>query len=159
MNGLRPISVLVVDDDPEVASAIVELLACNGFKTAGATSGEEALQLAIADPPDIALVDRTMPGMNGKELAIRLRRTVLHSPLLILMTEIGEELDSVLACNAGFHLRLTKPIASDNLLSVLDICARVKGDHTTVDEGLSTPLAATAPHRRQPPAVVQQITP
>ncbi|HSQ54492.1 MAG TPA: response regulator, partial [Gemmata sp.] len=70
--------------------------------------------------------DLTMPEMSGGDFAVRLRRTLSHSPFLIVMTAPGEEVGELLAVETGFHLWLTKPIDPENLLSILDICRQAR---------------------------------
>jgi two-component system OmpR family response regulator len=65
--------VLVVDDDPDTVETQVAILATAGFYVAAAAGGRKAIAAAEADPPDVALVDLAMPGVDGFEVARRLR--------------------------------------------------------------------------------------
>lgn len=65
---------LVVDDDPLILSFVSSILRHAGYHTVQASSAEEALPLALENPPDLALLDVTMPGMSGIELAQRLQQ-------------------------------------------------------------------------------------
>jgi response regulator NasT len=65
---------LVVDDDPLILTFVSSVLRHAGYDVVQAASGEEALPLALENPPDLALLDVTMPGMSGIELAQRLQQ-------------------------------------------------------------------------------------
>src|SRR5688572_111963 len=69
---VRPLTVLVVDDDPDAASRTCALLARSGHRVLRAT-GERALALAATDPPDAVVLELMMPWVNGAELARQLR--------------------------------------------------------------------------------------
>lgn len=65
--------ILIVDDDPHLLQFLTEVIGHAGYDTVCAASGEEALQLIGKGEPDMALLDITMPGMSGLELAARLK--------------------------------------------------------------------------------------
>jgi two-component system, response regulator PdtaR len=65
--------ILIVDDDPHLLQFLTEVIGHAGYDTVSAASGEEALQLVGKGEPDMALLDITMPGMSGLELAARLK--------------------------------------------------------------------------------------
>jgi CheY-like chemotaxis protein len=138
MHPPRPLSVLVVDDDPDAVWSAVTLLSLNGYRAAGALSGREALDAAATDPPDVALVDLMMPGVDGFEVARRLGEMGERPPIVIAVTALGEERGGERAAEAGFHLYLTKPVPPAELLSVLGLCERAVAwgggpeDRTTV---------------------------
>jgi signal transduction histidine kinase/CheY-like chemotaxis protein len=93
--GLPPIFVLVVDDDMAVRQVTVEMLRDLGCATAQAASATEALMLLpqLPDPPDLILLDYAMPGMNGLQLARRLRERSFAMPI-VLITGYAELADS-----------------------------------------------------------------
>jgi CheY-like chemotaxis protein len=65
--------ILIVDDDPLLLTFLTEVISHAGYQTVTASSAEEALQVVAAGEPDLALLDITMPGMSGLELAARLK--------------------------------------------------------------------------------------
>jgi CheY-like chemotaxis protein len=77
-------SVLVVDDLPAAAESLATMLSILGFPARTATSGEAALALAAADPPDVVFTDLGMPGMDGFELARRLRQQAAGESLVVV---------------------------------------------------------------------------
>ena len=80
----RRSGILVVEDEPLLASSIKDILEESGFNVAVASSGPEALSLAVADPPDLALIDIRLKGpMNGIEVACNLRELLGVPPIFL----------------------------------------------------------------------------
>lgn len=71
----RPVRILVVDDAEPVRKILVQTLRAMGFEPSQADSGPAALRLALAAPPDVAIVDQWMPDMTGAELVRILRNS------------------------------------------------------------------------------------
>ncbi len=119
--GLR---VLVVDDNVDAAETMAMLLDMSGHKTAMVHSGLDVLDVAREFLPDVILLDIGLPGMNGYEVAARLRQErILDQTLLVALTGWGSDADKRAASEAGFDIHLTKPVSPDALMEVL---ARVK---------------------------------
>lgn len=79
--------VLVVDDCADTAESLAEVLSLSGFRARAAQGAEAALRAVAADPPDVILTDLAMPGMDGFELAHRIReRCGPKRPLLVAVT-------------------------------------------------------------------------
>jgi len=103
-------NILVVDDNREAADTLANLLKKIGAKTSVAYSAEEALRAADAFRPSVAILDIGMPGMDGCELARRLRAHADHAGiLLIAMTGWGQPRDRARIASAGFDHHLLKP--------------------------------------------------
>ena len=105
--------VLVVDDVPDNLSVLHDALDESGYTVLVATSGEAALQRAVQAVPDIVLLDAMMPGLDGFEVAKRLKaqaRTA-HIPI-IFMTGLTETEHLVAALDAGGVDYVTKPIVA-----------------------------------------------
>jgi CheY-like chemotaxis protein len=106
----RPLRVLVVDDYPDSAESMAMLLRLDGYEVDAAQSGVVALRLAQAKRPDAVLLDVSMPGMDGLQVARQLCTMFLDQPpLLIAITAHGTEEDRRRSLEAGFHLHLVKP--------------------------------------------------
>jgi signal transduction histidine kinase len=115
--------VLVVDDNVDAADALAIQLQCSGHATRTVYRGADALA-AVADfAPDIVFCDIGMPGMNGHEVASRLRGDPRHAgTVLVALTGWGSEDDKRRTQRSGFDHHLVKPAswdAVDNLLSAL----------------------------------------
>jgi CheY-like chemotaxis protein len=119
-SGLR---VLVVEDDPDLASNLAVWLALHGHRARVAPDGFAALWAAAAEPPDVMLLDIGLPGMDGYQVAERVREELAPAmpkvPLLIAVTGRGDEEDRRRSRRAGIHLHLTKPVDVEQLSRVL----------------------------------------
>ena len=121
--------VLVVDDCPYLADALALLLKRWGYQTVVAYDGPSALALVSADPPAVVLLDLGLPGMDGCDLAARLReRPGMGEALLVALTGYGQEEDVRLCHEAGIDLHLLKPCDPEELRHVLD--GRLAGQPT-----------------------------
>lgn len=102
--------VLVVEDNPDIAESLALMLTMMGHTVETASDGDAALKIAPAFQPDAALLDIGLPGMDGYELARRLRRTWPPQKLLLIaLTGYGQEKDRQLAKEAGFDHHVLKP--------------------------------------------------
>lgn len=109
----RPVHVLLVEDNPDTRFLISSHLAAMGYRVSAAASGEEALELlATRDggPPEVALLDIGLPGMNGYELLRRLRALAgLERLPAFAVTGYGHDADVQRAVAAGFNGHFVKP--------------------------------------------------
>ena len=124
--------VLVVDDQPENREILTGLLEAEGHELETARDGQEALERATAAPPDLILMDVTMPRMSGLEACRRLKddpRTELVP--VILVTGLLAREDRIAGIQAGCDDFLTKPVDSEQLLARTRTALRTKA---AVDE-------------------------
>jgi PAS domain S-box-containing protein len=116
----RACRVLVVDDNRDAAESLVMLLRLVGHDASLALDGPTALRAAAAAPPDVVLCDIGMPGMNGYEVARRLRGlTGVGRPLLVAVTGFGAAEDRRRTAEAGFDAHLVKPVEPEALMQLL----------------------------------------
>jgi two-component system, chemotaxis family, CheB/CheR fusion protein len=108
--------VLLVEDNWDVAESMVALLGVLGHRVRVAYDGLSALDVASVERPDTMLVDIGLPGMDGYEVARRVRNDPkLRGTILVALTGYGREEDKRQAAAAGFDHHLTKPIEFDQL--------------------------------------------
>ena len=86
--------ILIVDDEPEIVRGLEDNLRFEGYQTASAANGEDALALALSGAPDLILLDVMMPRMSGWEVCRALRAKGVDVPV-IMLTARGEEVDRV----------------------------------------------------------------
>jgi signal transduction histidine kinase/DNA-binding response OmpR family regulator len=112
--------VLVVDDNDDAAELLALMLQQDGYKTAIAHDGHEALIAARTIAPDIVILDIGLPGLSGYEVAERLRADAsLSATALIALTGWGTPEDRRKALAAGFDVHLTKPVSTEDLYAAL----------------------------------------
>jgi len=110
--------VLIVDDVPENLSLLHDALDEAGYTVLVATNGESALQRARQSHPDVILLDAVMPGMDGFEVARRLKADVHTQPIpIVFMTGLTETEHVVAAFAAGGADYVTKPIRPEEVLA------------------------------------------
>jgi len=103
--------VLIVDDNEDAANSLALLLKLGGHETASVYSAVDALQRAAAFRPDVVLLDIGLPGMDGYEVAQKMRELPgLRDIRLIAVTGYGRSDDRLRARDAGFDHHLTKPV-------------------------------------------------
>jgi two-component system CheB/CheR fusion protein len=112
----RRLRILVVDDHEDAAESLATLLRLLGHEVRVAADASEALDVVSAFQPDVALLDIGLPGMDGYELARRLRRLPgLDRILLLALTGYGLDADRRRSQEAGFDGHLVKPVDLDAL--------------------------------------------
>ena len=114
-------SVLVVDDEHIIANTLVQILAANGYAATAAYSAEDALQkIAGAGCPDMLLTDVVMPGTNGVELAIEMRKRCTKVKITLISGNAHTPALVDQARNKGFDFTLLpKPLHPRALLQHL----------------------------------------
>ncbi len=125
---------LVVDDEPNLLRAVAACLRGEGFDVVTARSGAEALVRVAESVPDLVVSDIRMPGMDGYQLARRLRassRTALTP--VVFLTAKDETADRIEGFRTGVDAYLTKPFEPDELVAVIrSILSRVERTHAEI---------------------------
>ena len=123
-DAVRPLRLLVVDDNVDAAQMLAMYLEQKGHQVAIEYGAFPALERAREERPDVCLLDIGLPEMDGYELARRLRaqQETTHA-MLIAVTGYGQERDRQLASLAGFNYLLAKPVDLGELTALLDSAA------------------------------------
>jgi len=112
--------VLVVDDNQDLASVMAEFLRASGYEVRVAHDAEAAMKMARSRRYEAVLLDIGLPGMNGYQLAERLRLDgSVRDALLIAISGYGREEDLLRAAEAGFDHHLVKPLDIERLRNLL----------------------------------------
>ena len=110
--------ILVVDDSPTERHVLVELLTRKGYQVLTAESGEEGIEKAKSEQPDLVLMDVVMPGLNGYQATRTLNRddATKHIPVIVC-TSKGQETDKIWGLRQGAQDYMVKPINPEELLA------------------------------------------
>lgn len=115
-----PARLLLVDDNRDALEALKTLLEVQGHEVLAVDNGKEAIERIGTWLPEVAIVDVGMPGIDGFEVARRVRsRVALAHIMLVALTGYASESDKSRALAAGFHYHLTKPLSMDKLNCLL----------------------------------------
>ncbi len=116
---MAELRILLVEDQHELVDLLRLHLEDQGYRVESASDGSVGLEMALADPPALVVLDIMLPGMSGLEVLRRLRTNDPNLPVLML-TARAEELDKVLGLELGADDYLTKPF------SIRELIARVR---------------------------------
>ena len=119
--------ILLVEDDPKIASFIIKGLKAEGFAVDHENNGEDGLHMALTEPYDAAVIDIMLPKIDGLKLIEHIRREKLKTPIIILSAR-GEVDDRVKGLQTGADDYLTKPFAFSELLARLQALIRRSSD-------------------------------
>lgn len=126
--------ILVIDDEVQILRALRTILTQKQqFRVTTASQGEEGLALAVANPPDIIILDLGLPDMDGIQVCARLREWT-QIPIIVLSVRDNER-DKVTALDRGADDYLTKPFGVDELLARIRVALR----HAAQAKGPNTP--------------------
>src|SRR5262249_28359161 len=119
MHGLR---ILLVEDNRDAADSLALMLSLYGHEVRVARDGPSGLAAAREDTFDVILMDIGLPGMDGWEVARRIRsQPVLPRPCIIAVSGYGQEAERKRSYEAGMDLHLVKPLDLRELERILDL--------------------------------------
>jgi two-component system KDP operon response regulator KdpE len=121
-SSVSGLSILVIEDEPQMRRFLRGSLAAEGCKLIEATTGAEGLAAASAESPDLILLDLGLPDIDGLEVTRRLREWTTV-PIIVLSAR-GQEQDKVAALDAGADDYLTKPFGLPELMARMRVAQR-----------------------------------
>jgi CheY-like chemotaxis protein len=121
--GCGPLRILVADDNRDAADTAAILLRLSGYDVQTAYGGAEAIDLARAFDPDVAILDINMPSVDGYDVANALvgGSAALRRPLLIALTALSSAEDVRRSSEAGFDHHVVKPAANGALVQLIEV--------------------------------------
>ena len=129
--GAQGVKVLVVDDNADARESLAMLLQASGHDTRLAQDGDNALKTALDYRPDVVLLDIGLPGVDGFQVAKRMRQEpTLKGVVLVALTGYGQDSDRERSREAGFNHHLVKPVDFAKVESILATTL-----HGPVDDG------------------------
>ena len=131
----RPASILIVDDVPANLQVLAGMLDGQGYVTRPVTSGKMALLAAQSDPPDLVLLDITMPGMDGYEVCARMKANEnLKDVPVIFISALHETLDKVKGFGVGAADYVTKPFQFEEVRARIATHLKLHALQTAIEE-------------------------
>jgi signal transduction histidine kinase/ActR/RegA family two-component response regulator len=127
----RGLKVALVEDNVDLLDMTAMILEGMGCSVVTATEGRSGLANILTAAPDVAFVDIGVPGLDGFQIAERVRRASTTNPYLVAMTGYGQPEDRKRALAAGFDDHMTKPVSQDTLRRAL-LRAQAKRRHVAV---------------------------
>lgn len=118
-SGYRP-RVLVVDDESAIADTVAKILTLSGYAAIPAYDGDGALEIALLEPPQLLITDVMLPGMNGIELAITIKRIYPECKILLFSGQ-ASTIDLMASAKREGHqfTLLNKPVPPKDLLAMV----------------------------------------
>lgn len=114
--------ILLIDDEPQILRALKTILSSNHFRVATAINGEQGIALAVAQPPDVIILDLSLPDMDGLQVCEQIREWS-RVPIIVLSVREWEK-DKVAALDKGADDYLTKPFGIEELLARIRVALR-----------------------------------
>jgi two-component system KDP operon response regulator KdpE len=114
--------ILLIDDEPQILRALKTILVANRFRVVSATNGEQGMALAVSQPPDVIILDLTLPDMDGIQVCEQIREWS-RVPIIVLSVRDGEK-DKVAALDKGADDYLIKPFGIEELLARIRVALR-----------------------------------
>ena len=131
---MTPPRILIVEDEPDLLRGLELNIKAEGYAVLTARRGDEGLEDALRERPDLVLLDVMLPGINGFDVCRELRRKAFESPIIIL-TAKAEEVDRVVGLEIGADDYVTKPFGIRELLARIRVRLR-RRTHVSVDSVL-----------------------
>lgn len=148
--------ILVVEDDPASLMLITEILRNSEYDVISAIDGQEAIDIAFEEDPDLIILDVMLPTLNGYQVCERLRANdrFKKTPILIL-TVLGEDTHQIRALDAGANGFLTKPFKRlDLLMRIKSLLSMAEGHQDTIPFDIVVGSIVTALEQRFPGSTV-----
>lgn len=117
-NTTKPIEILIVEDEAEIAQLILLYLEKEGFSCHICRDGFTAMQIFQEQQPDLIILDLMIPGLDGLEVCARVRqRPGVKDPYILMLTAKGEEIDRIIGLSTGADDYLVKPFSPRELVA------------------------------------------
>ena len=120
--------VLAVDDEPDVLGLVETKLQKAGFEVTTATNGQEAVDRAVTEKPDVIIMDVMMPKLDGLSACTQIKTQMGElAPIIILLTARGQESDVVEGLGCGADDYMVKPFAPRELVARVNVALMKAG--------------------------------
>ncbi|MEZ7754235.1 response regulator transcription factor [Microbacterium paraoxydans] len=150
MTAGEPLVAVIIEDDPGVRSLLDEVFLAAGFRTVQAESGPEGLAAVAAHHPIITTLDINLPGIDGFEVARRIRQ--VSDTFIIMLSALADESDVVLGLSSGADEYLVKPFRPRELRARIEALLR-RNRSSAVPTGTPDVASAPSPQAAAPASV------
>ncbi|UFN42860.1 response regulator transcription factor [Nocardioides okcheonensis] len=140
---MQDLHALVVEDDPDISSALVETLEGAGFRVSSAPDGRAAVDIAAADPPDLVTLDLTLPHMDGIEVCRRIREA--SDCYIVIVSARSDEVDKLIGLEVGADDFVLKPFSPRELRARVAALFRRPRTASAVEEAQAQAPRVPAP--------------
>lgn len=123
----KPLNILLVEDHDPLRQILTEMLSERGFRIFSTERAEHALEMALAVQPDLGLLDMHVPGSNGLDILLSIRREIGPMPAIMMSGEATSKEEEA-ALQAGVFKFLRKPIGFEHLHHTLDLLIQTHFD-------------------------------
>jgi DNA-binding response OmpR family regulator len=127
-----PIRVLAVDDEPDVLRLIQIKLQKAGFEVLTARDGQEGLNIALVEHPDVVLMDVMMPRMDGFTSASKIKEQMQPAPIILMLTAKGQQADVIQGLVGGADDYVIKPFAPRELIARINVALIKSGKSAAI---------------------------
>ena len=111
----------IVDDDPGVHLIVTPILTKQGYTVVSAKSGEQGLQLALTERPDLIILDEIMPGIKGRELCAKIKAYEVLKDIPVAFLTAKDSADDIQAeLQAGGVTHFTKPVDPGHFITMIE---------------------------------------
>jgi DNA-binding response OmpR family regulator len=129
------IRILAIDDEEDILRLIEIKLKKAGFEVSTARDGQEALERALAEKPDLMLVDVMMPRRDGYSVVSEVKQQLgTEAPSIILLTARGQETDVVQGLTIGADDYIIKPFSPRELIARINVVLIKRGKYNVASE-------------------------
>ncbi len=128
--------ILIVEDEPDMVLGLRDNFELEGYAVIVARDGEEGLKKALAEKPDLVVLDLMLPKMSGLDVCRNLRKSSFDAPVLML-TARGQEIDKIIGLEVGADDYITKPFSLNELLARVRAHLRRANNEVAVIENYS----------------------
>jgi DNA-binding response OmpR family regulator len=132
--GRARLRALVVDDEQSLVGIVSSYLEREGFEVSAAFDGEQAVELARTERPDVIVLDLLLPGIDGVEACRRIR--AFSDAYIVMLTAKAEETDKIVGLSTGADDYLTKPFSPGELVARIRAMLRRPRGGAALSEGL-----------------------
>ncbi|MFC0222659.1 response regulator transcription factor [Nocardioides zeicaulis] len=145
---MQDLHALVVEDDADISSALVETLEGAGFRVTTAPDGRVAVDVAASDPPDLVTLDLTLPHMDGIEVCRRIREA--SDCYIVIVSARSDEVDKLIGLEVGADDFVLKPFSPRELRARVAALFRRPRTSAPADDAPARAQAPRVPAPSQP---------